>query len=173
MASSQMSAKIVDAPQSIQDRASVDSRLVINLRADRWPSELVEECRKDKLWQWRVALYNGLLMFPGFTRFLVHVSPGAKLLISCQESRGDIVTVVGELDYIYWLGEPGDAGQNGVHTNILLKTNHRHGARGYVWAGFILAIVQIRNTARSTSKIDPEGAYFLQTFDRFKIVQTI
>lgn len=171
MPSTQEPVKITDTSQSILDFAKANHQVKINLRPDHWPDETVKACKGDKVWQIRMALYYGLLMSPWLTDFLKEVKSGDTIVISSQETNGDIVTTVGTVKEIFWIGHNGDDRQYGVHAGIRLNRHYRYGSVwGEIWGNYVLAIAQVRKVARPTSKRDKNGRHFIETVKKYGVV---
>lgn len=166
MSSSQLPHNISDAPTAVIEVARTDPRIILNLRADQWPAQLLQQCRQDKVWPLRMSLNNGLLMAPSLTDFMRGLKGGEPLAICCQNYDGNIAFLRANCSGVYWLtGSSIPDGQDGygIHGQIRVeRQSFKHApCVWHIWASFILAVAILDKKVRPTSAPDPLGEQFL------------
>lgn len=169
MASSQDPHDVTDAPEQVLRLAEQDSRVVINLRADHWPKELVEQARNDLAWKLR-RMEHGMFMYPGFTQFLTRINRGAGLLICFQDHTGArISTRVNMVDEIFWIGDTESRGKNGTHAAIRFIDERGRNPFMQLWGNFVLAIAEVPAPVRYQEASDPDGTKFVDLFKKLNV----
>jgi len=143
---------IVHPPELLVEISHKDSRVVINVRPVgtvcmilHINQEWVEMSRRHN---------DGVYMYPVLTKTLLLLVPGTKVLISCQDEKGTIWTLIDHIEEIYWLGSPKEIGRMGVPANVRLTMF------GTVLGRNILAISKVNKTVQSQSCTDQEGLTF-------------
>ena len=147
--------------------AMVEPKVVLNRRPTHWPEATTKALRADPQWQERARVSHGHLMFPPFTEFLSRIQPQTKVLMCCQDAQGGISTFTDTLLEIYWAGDRRN-GETGILTSLWFEGTPYFGApHGSLWGSYVLAIAEVRFSAPSWNKRDPNGTHFVELFKRF------
>jgi hypothetical protein len=156
-------AVVVDAPPAILTLASIDSRILINSRPDQWHDTVLQRFKYDKQWKNAIGRFEGALVSPELTDFILDVRPGTSLAISFQGWSGDIHTQVGTLYEIRTKEMQGEI-YYGMNAAIrLAERKHLHPSIGETWCSFVLAIAKLPDNARPAMRFDPDGSTFVST----------
>jgi len=171
MASSKHPVEIVDAPADVERFAHETRGICINLRADRWPEDVLKRYRRDddKMWGIMVSLNEAHLTAPWLTDFLKKLKPGDSFLTSVQGAGEDIYTVVGQIREIYWIDggrpPPENPSPYGKLAAIRpVKGDYKQGliAGFQIWTSYVLAIACLSEEVRPNSWKDSEGERFIK-----------